>query len=159
MTKVISYSDPMLDLWERFMRTRNLMYKVFVRDLRTLGLKPEQLGILNIVSKAGNNITPAAISRIYRREPHTVSVNLNRMRQKGLLNLGKDLYAKNMIRVELTEYGAYVLEEGLKRKDGVSRLFASFKPEELAQIDQFILRLDSSAEKILKEHDITASAR
>ncbi|KTB47785.1 MarR family winged helix-turn-helix transcriptional regulator [Dehalogenimonas alkenigignens] len=150
--KVISYTDPTLDIWARFMRTRNLLYKVFARDLRELGIKPEQLGILNILKKIEGPVTPAMISRVYRREPHTVSVNLKRLEGRGLVKLVKDLEKRNMIRVEITDEGIAIWELGRAKTAAVSQAFKVLSPDDLFQLSLIIDKLSDSAQQVLKSH-------
>ena len=148
-TKITSYSDPTLDIWARFMRTRNILYKVFARDLGDLGIKPEQLGILNIIKKTDGVVTPALISKIYRREPHTISVNLKRLESRGLIRLLKDLQRRNMIRVEITEEGTRVWELGIKRTASLSQVFQVLSAPELEQLDITINKLADSASQVI----------
>ncbi len=149
-TPVISYTDPTLDLWARFMRTRNLLYKLFSKELRELGIKPEQLGILNILKKIEGVVTPATISRIYRREPHTVSVNLKRLETRGLVRLVKDLERRNMIRVEITDAGNRVWEQGLKKTANIGLVFSELSPTELDQLDVLINKIAVKTQQVLK---------
>jgi DNA-binding MarR family transcriptional regulator len=148
-SQVISYTDPTLDVWARFMRTRNLLYKVFSRDLQDLGIKPEQLGILNILKKSNVPVTPAMISRIYRREPHTVSVNLRRLQSIGMINLVKDLGRRNMIRVELTEAGAQTWQQAVTRTSSIRKVFEGLSSSEIEQLDSMINRLADNASTVL----------
>ena len=150
-TPVISYSDPTLDLWARFMRSRNLLYKLFSRDLLTLGIKPEQLGILNILKQVEGPVTPALISKIYRREPHTVSVNLKRLEAKGLISLTKDLTRKNMIRVEITEAGSRLLGKGLSNMGNISLVFAELSEIEISQLDGIIDHIAQTSQRLLSK--------
>jgi MarR family transcriptional regulator, organic hydroperoxide resistance regulator len=147
---VISYTDPSLDRWARFMRTRNLLYKLFTRDLSELGIKPEQLGILNILKVSEKPVTPSFLSRIYHREPHTISVNLKRLEAKGLIRLIKDLERKNMIRVEITPSGERTWELALKQTENVGKVFNDLSETELSQLDSIIGKLDEAAQRISK---------
>jgi DNA-binding MarR family transcriptional regulator len=152
-TSVISYTDPTLDRWARLMRTRNLLYKMFTRDLMELGIKPEQLGILNILKKAEGPVTPSFISRVYRREPHTISVNLRRLEGKGLIKLSKDLARRNMIHVEITDAGASVWEKGVKRTSNVGQAFRDLSDVEMAQFDSVIDKIAQTAQQLLKRSE------
>jgi DNA-binding MarR family transcriptional regulator len=149
-TSFISYTDPTLDLWARFMRTRNLLYKLFSKELRGLGIKPEQLGILNILKKADGVVTPATISRIYRREPHTVSVNLKRLEARGLIRLVKNLERRNMIRVEITDAGIRVWEQGLKKTTVIGLVFSELSATEIAQLDLLVNKIADKTQQVLK---------
>ena len=146
----ITYSDPTVDRWARFMRTRNLLYKLFTRDLSELGIKPEQLGILNILKIAKGPVTPSFISRIYHREPHTISVNLKRLETKGLIKLTKDLARRNMIRVEITDSGNWVWEQGLTKTSNIGQVFNELSQAEIEQLDSIINKLAAAIQEIVK---------
>jgi DNA-binding MarR family transcriptional regulator len=152
-TPVISYTDPTLDRWARLMRTRNLLYKQFTHDLAGLGIKPEQLGILNILKIAVGPVTPALISRIYHREPHTMSINLRRLEAKGLISLIKDLGRRNMIRVEITEEGTRIWEQGLKKTANIGRVFAELSDAQIEQFDSIIDKIAATTQQALKRTD------
>jgi MarR family transcriptional regulator, organic hydroperoxide resistance regulator len=149
-TTVITYTDPILARWAQFMRTRNLLYKLFTRDLTDLGIKPEQLGILNILKKYDGIVTPSLISRVYRREPHTISVNLKRLEAKGLIRLVKDLQRRNMIRVEITATGEEIWERGIKKTENVDLVFAELTPAEISQLDSILKKLAQATQKLPK---------
>lgn len=148
---VISYTDPVLDRWAQFMRTRNLLYKLFTHDLAELGIKPEQLGILNILKNCEGPVTPSLISRIYHREPHTISVNLKRLEAKGLIRLVKDLERRNMIRVEITPIGESTWERGIRKTENVGLVFAELSQAETEQLDSIIKKLAQATQKIPKQ--------
>lgn len=148
---VISYSDPILDRWARFMRARNLLYKLFTRDLAELGIKPEQLGILNILKVSREPVTPSFISRTYHREPHTISVNLKRLEAKGLISLTKDLQRRNMIRVEITAEGERIWEWGIKKTENVGLVFAELSEAEKDQLDSIIKKLAEATQHVAKK--------
>jgi len=147
---VISYTDPTLDRWARFMRTRNLLYKLFTRDLATVGIKPEQLGILNILKISKIPVTPSLISRIYHREPHTISVNLKRLEAKGLIILVKDLERRNMIRVVITPEGERIWDEGQRKTKNVSKVFTELSQVETEQLDSILIKLAEATQKLGK---------
>ncbi len=145
---VLSYSDPTLNRWASFMRTRNLLYKLFTRDIAELGIKPEQLGILNILKSTEGPVTPSLISRICHREPHTVSVNLKRLEAKGMIKLNKDLQRRNMIRVEITTQGEKTWEQGIKKTENVGLVFAELSQTEIDQMDAIIKKLAEAAQNL-----------
>jgi MarR family transcriptional regulator, organic hydroperoxide resistance regulator len=147
---VITYTDPTLARWAQFMRTRNLLYKLFTRDLADLGIKPEQLGILNILKNYDGIVTPSLISRIYRREPHTISVNLKRLEAKGLIRLVKDLQRRNMIRVEITPTGEEIWQRGIKKTKKVGLVFAELTAAEADQLDSILNKLAQATKNIPK---------
>ena len=142
--QVISNSEPALDLWARVMRTRNILYKTFARELLSLDIKPEQLGILNLLQKANGVVTPVSICRLYCREPQTISVDLRRLEAKGLIRLIKDLARKNMIRVVITAEGVSVWERGTRKTHAINQVFNVLSQEETSQLGLIIDKLADS---------------
>jgi DNA-binding MarR family transcriptional regulator len=117
----------------RFWSTFNQAYWVVIRvaeaELRTLDLTMIQAAVLYWVKTSKEPPTPADLSRLLFRRPHTVSDLLNRMEKQGLVRRKKDSRRKNVSRVVLTEKG----EEAFRRqKDvgAVARILSELTAEE-----------------------------
>ena len=81
----------------------------------------------------GNKCTPAKMSRILVRQPHTVSAIIDRMVKNGFLKKVKDMERKNWVRVIVTEKGekaAAIAKEGRSDTPGTGGL----KPERTSSI-------------------------
>lgn len=92
-------------LWVTLARARDAIYRCREIELAKYGISPEQALILLIVRSLNNYATPAEISRHIFRRPNTVSVMVNGMVKKGLLQKNKDSHRKNLVRLSLAEKG------------------------------------------------------
>ncbi|MEW6142500.1 MAG: MarR family winged helix-turn-helix transcriptional regulator [Chloroflexota bacterium] len=89
-------------------------------------LAREHMGILFVVNALGKRATPAAISRVTFRKPHTVSKVLSNMEKKGLVRKYRDLPRANQVRVALTPKGRRVFRRVARHNPLVrSRVAAS----------------------------------
>ncbi|AGG08526.1 MAG: MarR family transcriptional regulator [Dehalococcoides mccartyi] len=127
-------SNNTFEIWSMLMQARAGAYNVRRKELLETGITPEQAGILNILHVERDTVvTPAKISKIFLREPHTVSVTLKSMEAKGLLELRKDLERRNMIRVVITEAGENARNNAFLLNK-VQKIFEDFSEEEIEQL-------------------------
>ena len=108
--------DEAYRLWLLLMQTRRIMFKVRKNELFLLDVVADHSAIFSMIHTLGKNATPAEISRILFREPHTVSAVISRLERTGFVRKTKDLEKKNMVRVELTEKGLNAYQKGSKRE-------------------------------------------
>jgi len=99
------YPDEEYGLWLLLMRTYRALAKTRERELLRFGISVETGAILLTVFRQGELATPANIARELILEPHSVSQQLTRMEEKGLITKVKDLERKNQVRIQLTEEG------------------------------------------------------
>jgi len=113
--KFFSDGDEDHDLYLLFGRTYYLVRRTRERELQRYELTPEQTLLLFFVKTMEEKATPAEISRIVFRKPHTVSSIVDRMEKLGLLKKSRDKKYKNRIRVEITEKGEEYYQLSAKR--------------------------------------------
>ncbi len=99
------YPDEDYGLWLLLMRTYRALAKTRERELLRYGISVEAGAILLTVLRQGESATPANIARELILEPHSVSQQLTRMEEKGLIVKVKDLERRNQVRIQLTEEG------------------------------------------------------
>jgi DNA-binding MarR family transcriptional regulator len=135
--KFFSDGDEFQDLYLLFARARYLTFRARERELQRYGLTPEQSQVLFVAQALDTKATPAAISRLLLRQPHTVSSILDRMAKKGLIKKSKDLEHKNMIRVALTEKGKQAYAFTTKRGP-IRRILGSLNEDERKQFQKYL---------------------
>lgn len=141
------------EIWGIIMQARAVAYNVRRKELMEQGLTPEQAGILNILHKDKNKIvTPAKIAKEYLREPHTISVILKRMEEKGLIALTKNLTRRNMIRVTLTEKGESARVEAF-RLDRINKLFQNLSDEEVKTLYSLLTKVMNNSVEAMAEFE------
>jgi DNA-binding MarR family transcriptional regulator len=146
--KLFSDGDEFQDLYLLFARARYLTFRSRERELQRYGLTPEQSQVLFVTQSLKNRATPAAISRLLLRQPHTVSAIVDRMAKKGLIKKSKDLERKNMVRVSLTEKGKDAYELTTKRGP-IHRILGSLSKDERQEFHDYLERIMSKAREEL----------
>jgi DNA-binding MarR family transcriptional regulator len=151
--KFFSDGDEFQDLYLLFARARYLTFRARERELQRYGLTPEQSQVLFVTQGLRNKATPAAISRLLLRQPHTVSAIVDRMAKKGLIKKSKDLERKNMVRVTLTEKGKEAYEVTTKRGP-IHRILGILNKDERREFHGFLERvLAKSREELGMDRD------
>lgn len=92
----------------------------------------------------GNKCTPAKMSRILVRQPHTVSAIIDRMVKNGFLKKVKDMERKNWVRVIVTEKGekaAAIARKG----DPIPRVLGVLNQKELQVFHNYLERILTKA--------------
>jgi DNA-binding MarR family transcriptional regulator len=139
-------NDDDYELWRLLNITREAINAARKRELAEHGITPRQVAVMHAILEIGNNATPAEISRSLGREPNTISVILNRMAEKGLIKLSKDLPKKNMIRINLTTKGKDAFQLATNRRS-IHRIFANLSNTENKQMETLLNKLLSKAYK------------
>jgi len=139
--------DKDYELWVLLAQAREAMYKARQKELRLYNLSPRQSAVLFIIRAIGDKVTPAEISRWLLREPHSVSEIISRMEKQGLLKKVRDLYRKNLVRIELTEKGSEAYNQAIKR-DSIHTIMSALSDEERRQ---FSTMLEKIRDRALKE--------
>ena len=151
--KFFSDGDEYQDLYLLFARARYLTFRARERELQRYGLTPEQSQVLFVTQALKNKATPAAISRLLLRQPHTVSAIVDRMSKKGLIKKTKDLERKNMVRVSLTDKGKEAYELTTKRGP-IHRILGTLNKEERKAFHGYLERvLSRSREELGMDRD------
>jgi DNA-binding MarR family transcriptional regulator len=128
-TKFFVAEDEDEDLWLLLTHARYALFRAREKELQRYGISPEQASLLFGVQAMGNKATPAALSRLLLRQPHTVSALINRMAKRGLIRKIKDFDHKNWVRIEITEKGQKAYEQSTKRGP-IHRVIGSLNAEE-----------------------------
>jgi MarR family transcriptional regulator, organic hydroperoxide resistance regulator len=144
--KYFSYGDEDQDMWLLLTHTRYAVFRAREKELQRYGISPEQASVLFVVQALGNKATPAAISRLIIRQPHTVSALVDRMTKRGLVRKIKDLDRKNLVRVALTEKGekAYALSS---KRGPIHRIMSILTEQERVQFKSVLEKLMAKARK------------
>jgi DNA-binding MarR family transcriptional regulator len=129
--------DPLYKLWVMLTQTRNATVKAREQELRQLGISGTESFILFVIWSMGNNTTPAEISRIVLRRPHTVSEFLSRMQNKGLVKKARNPDNRSMISVALTKKGLQVYRQASKRQS-VHRMLSVLPDEDRDRLMSYL---------------------
>ena len=147
----LASADQDYALWLLLLKVRRGISKTREKELNPYGITPEQAGILFIVQALNNRTTPAEISRLTLREPHTVSVLISRMEKKGLVQKIRDMDKKNMIRIAINEKGEQAYNHS-SRRTPIHNIMSALSEAERQQLTSLLQRLRDRALKELGEY-------
>ncbi len=138
-------------LWLLLLKVRRCISKIREKELSPYDITPEQAGVLFIVQALNSRTTPAEISRLTFREPHTVSTLIGRMEKKGLVKKVKDMDKKNMIRIVITEKGQEAYNQSSQRTT-IHNIMSALSEAERQQLTSLLQKLSDQALKELGEY-------
>ena len=147
-------ADKDYTLLTSLLQVADIFVKVRERELLTQNLSATSAAILFLVEAMGKDVTPAKISRMLLREPHSVSGILMRMEKQGLIKRAKNMERKNLIRVTLTTKGENALKQAMK-KEGVKHVLSKLSEEQRRQLKQ---SLTTRKEAGMKELNLSPKA-
>ena len=142
------FPDPYWQAWAMLVQTRHRLHETLKKAMEPLGISPRQAAVLIIIEGIDDPATPAQISRWLNRERPSVSVLLERMRRKGLIDKTKDLDRKNLVRVTLTEKGKETIDSLMKTKI-VGQIFSTISEEQLQQLMSYLAILSDRAHDLI----------
>ncbi len=149
--ETLASNDQDYALWLLLLKVRRCISKTREKELSLYDVTPEQAGVLFIVQALNSRTTPAEISRLTFREPHTVSVLISRMEKKGLVKKVRDMDRKNMIRVAITEKGQQAYDQSTQRAT-IHNIMSALSEAEHQQLMWLLQRLRDRALKELGEY-------
>jgi MarR family transcriptional regulator, organic hydroperoxide resistance regulator len=130
------------------LQVADIFVKIRERELLPQNLSATSAAILFLVDAMGKDVTPAKITRMLLREPHSISGILMRMEKQGLLKRAKNMERKNLIRVTLTSKGEAALKQAMK-KEGVNHVLSNLTEEQRRQFKQSLSALKDAGMKEL----------
>ena len=108
--------DGNYNLWVLLHQVSDIIFSAREAELQKCGLPATQAEVLFVIKAIGDEVTPAQISRMVFRRPHSVSGIIDRMAKAGLVKKAKNLRRKNLVRVTITEKGQKAYSQALRRK-------------------------------------------
>lgn len=141
-----SKSESNSNLWLLLLRTRDSISNARSIELRQYGVSSREAGTLIAIQSIGKKATPAKISRWLYRKPHTIAGILMRMQKKGLIRRNKDLEAKNMIRISMSEKGKKAYNNAVKR-ESINEIFNVLSDEEKDNLYSSLTKIMDAALK------------
>ncbi len=136
----LASNDQDYALWLLLLKVRRCISKARDKELSPYDITPEQAGVLFIVQALNSRTTPAEISRLTFREPHTVAVLISRMEQKGLVRKVRDMAKKNMIRIVITEKGEQAYNQSSRRAP-IHNIMSALSEAERQQLMSLLERI------------------
>jgi len=127
------FADRDYRLWALLHQTRHVIHEALKKEMEPLGVSPRQVAALLIIEAIEKPTTPSRISYWLMRDRASVSVLLDRMERKGLINKSRDLGNKNLIAVTLTDKGKRVYNRILN-SEMIHDMFSALSDEQHQQM-------------------------
>jgi len=143
----VSDVDKDYNLWVLLHQVSDIIFNAREAELQEYNLPATQAEVLFVIKAIDDKTTPAQISRMIFRRPHSVSGIIDRMAKAGLVKRAKDLDRKNLVRVTITEKGQQAYKQALKRKS-VQKIMSSLSEAERQKLKSL---LETLRNKGLKE--------
>lgn len=141
-------ADKDYTLLTSLLQVSDILFKIRERELLSQNLSAPAAEILFLVDAMGENVTPAKITRMMLREPHSVSGLLVRMEKHGFIKRTKDMERKNHIRITLTAKGERALKQVMKL-EGTTDIIARLSTEQQKQLKATLTALKEAGKKEL----------
>jgi len=141
-------ADKDYTLFTQLIQVADLFVKIRERELLPQNLSATAAEILFLVDAMGEGVTPAKLSRLTLREPHSTSGLLVRMEKHGLLKRTKNMDRKNLIRITLTAKGEKALKQAMKL-DGTTQVIAKLTAAQQKQLKTTLSALKEAGKKDL----------
>lgn len=125
------------NLWVLLHQVSDIIFNAREAELQEYGLPATQAEVLFVIKAIGDKVTPAQISRMIFRRPHSVSGIIERMKKAGLVKKAKDLHRKNLVRVTITPKGEQAYKEALKRKS-VQKIMSALSETEQQKLKSLL---------------------
>jgi DNA-binding MarR family transcriptional regulator len=148
-TESIAASQGYGRFWSTFNQAYWVMIRVAEAEMRGLDLTMIQAAVLYWVKTLETPPTPADLSRLLFRRPHTVSDLLTRMEKQGLVRRKRDAKRRNVSRVVLTAKGEEAYERQ-RQVGAVARVLSELTPQESEMVQGALDRLRRKAIEELK---------
>jgi DNA-binding MarR family transcriptional regulator len=141
-------ADKEYTLLTQLLQVADIFVKIRERELLPQNLSATAAEILFLVDALGKDVTPAKISRLTLREPHSTSGILMRMETHGLIKRTKNMERKNQIRVTLTAKGEKALKQAMKL-EGATGVIARLSEVQQKQLKASLTALKEAGKKEL----------
>jgi len=141
-------ADKDYTLLTTLLQVSDILFKIRERELLSQNLSAPAAEILFLVDAMGENVTPAKITRMTLREPHSVAGLLVRMEKHGFVRRTKDMERKNLIRITLTAKGERALKQVMKL-EGTTDIIARLSTEQQKQLKATLTVLKEAGKKEL----------
>ena len=141
-------ADKDYTLLTSLLQVSDILFKIRERELLPQNLSAPAAEILFLVDAMGENVTPAKITRMMLREPHSVSGLLVRMEGHGFIKRVKNMERKNLIRITLTAKGEKALKQTMKL-EGTTDIIARLSTEQQKQLKTTLAALKEAGKKEL----------
>jgi DNA-binding MarR family transcriptional regulator len=135
-------------LYSRFLigKVRQILYAARQKELNAYGISPKQAHVLTLIDNLGDRAYLVALAERTERNLNTLSVQMTRMENDGLVKKIRDIPKSNKVRFELTEKG-YNICKDIKKIKSARIIMSSLSDEERQQLISLLEKVVDKTEK------------
>jgi DNA-binding MarR family transcriptional regulator len=127
-------------------RARFLLVKARQKELAPYHVTPQQANVLTIIEDLGNKANFAELAERTERKLNTLSMQMTRMENDGLIKKVRQTPKSNQLAFELTEKGKNICREAKKIKS-IKTIMSALNEEEHRQFALLLGKIIAKAEK------------
>ena len=135
-------------LWQLLHRSHATVAKVRQKELEKYDATIRQAGVLRIVVRIGETVTPTEIAKQLFLESNTITEQLNRMEADGLVRRVKDMDRKNLVRIAITKKG-HSLFLKIEKQKSIDKIMSTLTEEEKTELWLILAKIRGQAVKEL----------
>ena len=127
-------------VWALLYEASHVIYRLQMKELKTIGLGPRQVGALVHLQNSNEPMTAAQMARLQLRGRNSISVLLNRMEKEGLIRKAQDPRNKKRQRLWLTEKGEEI-RKAIEGEKTISTIFSALSEAECQMLTSCLEKL------------------
>ena len=122
-------------LYSRFLigKTRQLLFKARKKELDAYSVTPRQAHVLTCIYELGEKADLSALAERTERNMNTLSINMTKMEQAGLVKKIRDTPKSTKLRFELTETG-FNIYQNVRKVKSAKTIMSALSEEERQQL-------------------------
>jgi DNA-binding MarR family transcriptional regulator len=127
-------------------RARYLLVKARQKELAPYHVTPQQANALTIIEELGDKANFSELAKRTERKLNTLSIQMTRMENDGLIKKVRETPKSNQLAFELTEKGKNICREAKKIKS-IKTIMSALTEEEHQQLRVLLGKIITKAEK------------
>jgi DNA-binding MarR family transcriptional regulator len=122
-------------MYSRFLigKTRQLLFKARKKELDAYSVTPRQAHVLTCIYELGEKADLSALAERTERNMNTLSINMTKMEQAGLVKKIRDTPKSTKLRFELTETG-FNIYQNVRKIKSAKMIMSALSEEERQQL-------------------------
>ncbi|MFC2068302.1 MarR family winged helix-turn-helix transcriptional regulator [Chloroflexota bacterium] len=111
-----TFNEPRLMAWLLCHQCYNLVSRCEEVTFANTQITPEQHAVLLAIKNNNGPVGPTSIAKWLDRSPNSISLMIQRMEKRGLVNQARDLPDLRSVRLVITKKGDKILEQATSRR-------------------------------------------
>jgi DNA-binding MarR family transcriptional regulator len=136
-------------MYSRFLigKTRQILLRARKKELDAYNVTPRQAHVLTCIYELGEKADLSALAEKTERNMNTLSINMTKMEQDGLVKKIRDTPKSTKLRFELTERGYYIYQNVRKVKSAKT-IMSALTEEERQQLITLLEKIVDKSQNI-----------